>query len=126
VRPAKVVGGLARRRPTGSQATADVVLAPGPAETFGLAALEALACGTPVVAGALSALPALIGPAGAAATDDGPAFATAVRYVLARPEHLRRAVAGAQAERYTGGTAVGAFLAAHDTVPRPALREAGP
>jgi alpha-1,6-mannosyltransferase len=31
-------------------ASADVVLAPGPVETFGLAALEALACGTPVVA----------------------------------------------------------------------------
>ncbi|HEY0002852.1 MAG TPA: glycosyltransferase, partial [Actinoplanes sp.] len=30
-------------------ASADVVLAPGPVETFGLAALEALACGTPVV-----------------------------------------------------------------------------
>ena len=31
---------------------ADVALAPGPAETFGLAALEALACGTPVVVSA--------------------------------------------------------------------------
>jgi alpha-1,6-mannosyltransferase len=30
-------------------AGADLALAPGPAETFGLAALEALACGTPVV-----------------------------------------------------------------------------
>ena len=30
-------------------ATADCYLAPGPAETFGLAALEALACGTPVL-----------------------------------------------------------------------------
>jgi alpha-1,6-mannosyltransferase len=29
---------------------ADVVIAPGPRETFGLSALEALACGTPVVA----------------------------------------------------------------------------
>ena len=33
-------------------ASADVALAPGPAETFGLAALEALACGTPVVVSA--------------------------------------------------------------------------
>ena len=30
-------------------ASADVALAPGPHETFGLAALEALACGTPAV-----------------------------------------------------------------------------
>ena len=38
-------------------ASADVALAPGPAETFGLAALEALACGTPVVVSAESACP---------------------------------------------------------------------
>ncbi|MDX3078467.1 glycosyltransferase [Streptomyces sp. MI02-7b] len=99
------------------QATADVVLAPGPVETFGLSALEALACGTPVVASALSALPDILGPAGAAATDDGPAFADAVRHLLSRPEHVRRAVARAQAERYGWPTAVNAFLAAHDAAP---------
>ncbi|MYR56758.1 glycosyltransferase, partial [Streptomyces sp. SID625] len=49
------------------QASADVCLAPGPAETFGLAALEALACGTPVVASASSALSEVIGAAGATA-----------------------------------------------------------
>jgi alpha-1,6-mannosyltransferase len=38
-------------------ASADVVVAPGPVETFGLAALEALACGTPVVVSGDSALP---------------------------------------------------------------------
>ncbi|HEY5833075.1 glycosyltransferase, partial [Streptomyces sp.] len=66
-------------------ATADVALAPGPVETFGLAALEALACGTPVVASACSALPVLLGPAGAAA--DRPAeYAAAVQRVLAAPE----------------------------------------
>jgi Glycosyl transferases group 1 len=37
-------------------ATADVALAPGPHETFGLAALEALACGTPAVVSRTSAL----------------------------------------------------------------------
>jgi alpha-1,6-mannosyltransferase len=42
-------------------ATADVALAPGPIETFGLAALEALACGTPVVVDAASALPQVVG-----------------------------------------------------------------
>ena len=52
-------------------ATADVVLAPGPVETFGLAALEALACGTPVVVNAASALPEVIGPAGLAADGTG-------------------------------------------------------
>ena len=45
-------------------ASADVAIAPGPAETFGLAALEALACGTPVVVSAESALPEVVGEAG--------------------------------------------------------------
>ena len=46
-------------------ASADVAIAPGPAETFGLAGLEALACGTPVVVSAESALPEVVGEAGA-------------------------------------------------------------
>ncbi|WP_262496069.1 glycosyltransferase family 4 protein [Nonomuraea sp. SYSU D8015] len=45
-------------------ATADVAIAPGPVETFGLAALEALASGTPVVVSRHSALPEVVGPAG--------------------------------------------------------------
>src|SRR5262249_32056107 len=52
-------------------ATADVVLAPGPVETFGLAALEALACGTPVVVSGSGALPEGIGGAGATGTGGG-------------------------------------------------------
>jgi alpha-1,6-mannosyltransferase len=114
--PVTFVGHLGDRdRLSALQATADVVLAPGPAETFGLAALEALACGTPVVASALSALPDILGPAGAAAGDEGAAFAEAVQHLLARPEHLRRAIARAQAERYGWPAAVDAFLAAHGT-----------
>jgi alpha-1,6-mannosyltransferase len=117
--PVSFLGHVADRgRLAALQATADVVLAPGPVETFGLAALEALACGTPVVASALSALPDILGPAGAAAGDDGNAFADAVQYVLARPAQIRRAVARAQAERYGWPAAVDAFLAAHGTVRR--------
>lgn len=99
------------------QASADAVLAPGPAETFGLAALEALACGTPVVVSELSALPALVGPAGATAADRGAAFADAVEHVLSRPEPTRRATARTRAERYGWPAAVAAFLAAHDAPP---------
>ena len=66
-------------------ASADVVIAPGPAETFGLAALEALACGTPVVVSAESALPEVVGrrpgPAWRARTSRA-----GVHAVLARPE----------------------------------------
>ncbi|MGY1502318.1 glycosyltransferase [Streptomyces sp. QTS52] len=98
------------------QASADVCLAPGPAETFGLAALEAMACGTPVVVSASSALPEVIGSAGAVAADDGEAFADAVRLLLGRPERERRANARARAECFGWPAAVEAFLAAHDAV----------
>ncbi|WP_079178030.1 glycosyltransferase [Streptomyces mangrovisoli] len=96
------------------QASADVALAPGPAETFGLAALEAMACGTPVVASASSALPEVIGSAGAVAADRGSAFADAVEDVLDRPGPGRRDAARARAECFGWGTAVDAFLRAHD------------
>ncbi|MQS15445.1 glycosyltransferase family 1 protein [Streptomyces kaniharaensis] len=92
---------------------ADVALAPGPVETFGLAAMEALACGTPVAVSRSSALPGLIGLAGVAAADTGAGFAAAVRELLARPEEARRAASRAQAERYGWPAAVAAFLAAH-------------
>ncbi|WP_107058700.1 glycosyltransferase [Streptomyces rimosus] len=101
------------------QAAADVALAPGPAETFGLAALEALACGTPVVAGAASALAGLVGPGGDTALDDGASYADAVLRVLARPEAHRRAAARQRAEGYGWQPAVAAFLAAHDAAAEP-------
>jgi alpha-1,6-mannosyltransferase len=96
------------------QASADVALAPGPAETFGLAALEAMACGTPVVASASSALPEVIGSAGATAADHGEAFADAVETLLERPVAERRDSARARAECFGWGAAVDAFLVAHD------------
>ena len=97
----------------GLLASADVVLAPGPIETFGLAALEALACGTPVAVSASSALPQLIGDAGAVAADTGPGFADAVQRLLARPDADRRAAARTCAEQYGWDRAVQRFLAAH-------------
>lgn len=103
-------------------ATADVVLAPGPIETFGLAALEALAAGSPVVVNARSALPEVVGRAGLAAdADDGPGalgFADAVEILLARPMIDRRLRARARAEGFGWPAAVDGFLAAHQ-VPRP-------
>jgi alpha-1,6-mannosyltransferase len=93
-------------------ASADVALAPGPVETFGLAALEALGSGTPVVVSSRSALPGLVGPAGAAA--DTPAeYAAAVRRLLAVPVAERRALARTRAELYTWPAAVDAFLTVH-------------
>ncbi|MFY9933912.1 MAG: glycosyltransferase, partial [Streptosporangiaceae bacterium] len=94
-------------------ASADVALAPGPAETFGLAALEALACATPVVVSAESALPEVIGDAGAAVA--GEDLAAGVREILARPEPARRAAARARAERFDWDTSARGFLAVHAT-----------
>ncbi|MGF1427640.1 glycosyltransferase [Kitasatospora sp. LaBMicrA B282] len=114
--PVRFLGHLADRAQLAALlACADVVLAPGPVETFGLAALEALACGTPVAVSRSSALPDLVGPAGCAAADTGPGFAAAVRALLARPAGERRAAARARAERYGWPAAVAAFLAVHES-----------
>ncbi|MER8101302.1 glycosyltransferase [Kitasatospora sp. NPDC094016] len=123
--PVRFLGHLGRREELARLlGCADVVLAPGPVETFGLAALEALACGTPVAVSRSSALPGLVGLAGVAATDTGAGFAGAVRELLARPEQARRAGARARAERYGWPAAVAAFLAAHDA-PNPGVRNHG-
>ncbi|SBT55094.1 glycosyltransferase [Micromonospora narathiwatensis] len=94
-------------------ASADVVLAPGPVETFGLAGLEALACGTPVVANAASALPEVIGSGGLAAYGTPSAIAEAVARLLARPEADRREAARRRAEEFGWPAAVAGFLRAH-------------
>jgi alpha-1,6-mannosyltransferase len=94
-------------------ATADVVLSPGPVETFGLAALEALACGTPVVVDSGSALPEVIGEAGVAVAGTAEKLAGAVRQVLDRPEDERRTAARRRAEEFGWRHAVAGFLAAH-------------
>ncbi len=100
-------------------ATADAVLAPGPVETFGLAALEALACGTPVVVSASSALPEVVGGAGVAVT--GEDFAPGVAAVLRLPAAARRAAARRRAEEFGWPAAVQGFLAAH-SLPERVLR----
>jgi alpha-1,6-mannosyltransferase len=83
-------------------ASADVALAPGPHETFGLAALESLACGTPAVVSRTSALGEIItADSGALADNDPAAIAEAVTAVVSRPEEHRRACARRRAEMFT-------------------------
>jgi alpha-1,6-mannosyltransferase len=104
-------------------ATADVVIAPGPVETFGLAALEALACGTPVVVSAASALPEVIGPAGVAV--HGEDFAEGVRAVLGKDPSARRAQARERAEQFGWPASVAAFLAVHEALNKESIRTLG-
>jgi len=68
-------------------ASADVSLAPGPIETFCLAALESLASGTPVVASETSAVGEFLSAdngdfVGLTAANNGAAFADAVEIIL--------------------------------------------
>jgi alpha-1,6-mannosyltransferase len=94
-----------RRRLAALLAAADVALAPCPYETFGLAALEALACGTPVVTSDRGAVPEIVqagqgAAAGAAAAPEPVSLAAAVARVVARPRDDRRGAARARAEEY--------------------------
>jgi alpha-1,6-mannosyltransferase len=103
-------------------ASADVVLAPGPIETFGLAALEALASGTAVVVNAASALPEVVGDAGIAADGTGEAFADAIETLLARDPEQRRAAARARAETMPWSATVARMLELHAQGKETALR----
>ncbi|MGI8627402.1 MAG: glycosyltransferase [Geodermatophilaceae bacterium] len=117
--PVHFIGYLSdRRRLARLLASADVLLAPGPVETFGLAALEALASGTSVVVNRASALPEVIGDSGGRSAAGNPqAFADAVEQELARPPEQRAAAARTRAERFPWRTTVAGFLRAHSLQP---------
>ena len=66
---------------------ADVVLVPSRSETFGLVALEAQACGTPVVAAEVAGLQAVVGAGGTLVPGHAPEdHAAAVIHYLANPD----------------------------------------
>jgi alpha-1,6-mannosyltransferase len=94
-------------------ASADVVIAPGPYETFGLGALEAMACGTPVVACDSGALPELVAGVGFTAGVWPGAIAGGVERALAAGVPARRA-AREHAERYSWSNTVVKMLQVHD------------
>jgi alpha-1,6-mannosyltransferase len=93
-------------------AEADVALSPSPAESFGLATLEALACGTPVVvpdAGAAGEL--ITTPSSGVICDGTPAgLADAVLELLDTSPESRRSEARRAAERFPWSATVSALL----------------
>ncbi|MGZ4516939.1 MAG: glycosyltransferase [Mycobacteriaceae bacterium] len=113
--PVELVGHLADRSSVADLlGAADVVLAPGPVETFGLAALEALACGTPVVSASTSAVAELVeGGAGRSARPEPSALAAAVAELLAVPAARRRKAARARAELFPWSRTTDTMLALH-------------
>jgi alpha-1,6-mannosyltransferase len=113
--PVTMLGFVADRpRLSGLLATADAVIAPGPIETFGLAALEALASGTPVVASSTSALAEIVTTDAGVVTDPtAVALADGLVEVMSRDPEARRRSARARAEQLPWSRTVAAVLALH-------------
>ena len=98
---------------------ADVCLVPSRSESFGLVALEAAACGTPVVASAVGGLTTLVdhGHTGYLVDDPDPgAYAAAVRKVFDEPLAAERLSTASvlRARRYTWRAAARTLVELHD------------
>ena len=95
-------------------AAADIALSVCPGETFGLAVLEALACGTPVVTASVGGASELIDAESGAWGDPDPhSLADAVLELAARPEAERRAAARHRAEQFPWSRTVATMLDIH-------------
>lgn len=93
-------------------ASADVALAPGPHETFGLAALESLATGTPVVVSRSSALADIVtSECGGRFDDTADGFASELARVLDLPAGARRIAARSRAEQFGWPASIDGMLA---------------
>jgi alpha-1,6-mannosyltransferase len=104
-----------RARLASQIAAADVGVSPGPCETFGLAALELLACGTPVVVptrGALSEL--VIDSVGRSCERSPERFADAVTDLLGQDQTQLRAHARRHAATFSWKASADRFLGLYD------------
>ena len=109
---------------------ADVCLVPSRSESFGLVALEAAACGTPVVASAVGGLTTLVdhGHTGFLVEDPDPrAYAAAVRRVVDEPLAAERFSTASvlRARHYTWRAAAAALVELHDELAAGRLVECG-
>ena len=114
--PATMLGFLdGRELVAQALASSDIVIAPGPIETFGLAALEALACGTPVISNYSSAIPEVVGEAGLALPLRGELWSRGVQKLLTSPD--QRYKARARAQEFTWIKTAQRMLEVHGLLP---------
>lgn len=109
---------------------ADACLVPSRSESFGLVALEAAACGTPVVASNVGGLTTLVdhGRTGYLVDEPDPAaYAGHVRRLVAEPLLAERLSTASvlRARRYTWRDAASALLAVHERLSAGRLVECG-
>ena len=128
--PVTFLGYIADRdRLAGILASADISLAPGPIETFCLAALESLASGTPVVASSTSAVGEFLlldgeTPIGAIAKNNPKSFADSIQEVIAmrKTDHGLSATCQHQAENFPWSSTVSLMLTLHGELPKKSSR----
>ncbi|CAB4945761.1 MAG: glycosyltransferase [Actinobacteria bacterium] len=111
-----------RERMADILASADALIAPGPIETFGLAALEGLASGTAVVASAPSALSEIVTTrSGRLVAGTVESFSQALREVLSMPVVERSQAARDRACEFPWSRTVESMLTLHGLTDLPAL-----